>query len=125
MWPLINNIAAAHLEGFGSLCGVARAKGEIYEGLSENGVALYNQDCKFADKWQWRLENKTVRRFSCVSESDCYSANVVLDDRGCASFTLNTHIGNTFIELTVPGKHNVCNAVAAALIAIEFGVSLR
>ncbi|WP_426358432.1 UDP-N-acetylmuramoyl-tripeptide--D-alanyl-D-alanine ligase [Pseudocolwellia sp. HL-MZ19] len=121
---VINNIAAAHLEGFGSLCGVARAKGEIFEGLSENGVALYNQDCKFADKWQWRLENKTVRRFSCVSESDCYSANVVLDDRGCASFTLNTHIGNTFIELTVPGKHNVCNAVAAALIAIEFGVSL-
>ncbi len=121
---LINNIAAAHLEGFGSLCGVARAKGEIYEGLSENGVALYNKDCKFADKWQWRLGNKTVRRFSCLSDSDCYSANVVLDDRGCASFILNTHIGNTFIELTVPGKHNVCNAVAAALIAIEFGVSL-
>lgn len=121
---LINNIAAAHLEGFGSLCGVARAKGEIFEGLPENGVALYNQDCKFADKWQWRLENKKVRRFSCVSESDCFSSNVVLDDRGCASFCLNTHVGNTFIELTVPGKHNVCNAVAAAIIAIEFGVSL-
>lgn len=121
---LINNIAAAHLEGFGSLCGVARAKGEIFEGLPENGVALYNQDCKFADKWEWRLENKKVRRFSCVSESDCFSSNVVLDDRGCASFCLNTHVGNTFIELTVPGKHNVCNAVAAAIIAIEFGVSL-
>lgn len=121
---VINNIAAAHLEGFGSLCGVARAKGEIFEGLPENGVALYNQDCKFAGKWQWRLENKTVRRFSCVSESDCYSSNVILDDRGCASFTLNTHVGNTFIELTVPGKHNVCNAVAAAIIAIEFGASL-
>ncbi|WP_077339468.1 UDP-N-acetylmuramoyl-tripeptide--D-alanyl-D-alanine ligase [Pseudocolwellia agarivorans] len=122
---VINNIAAAHLEGFGSLCGVARAKGEIFEGLSENGIALYNQDCQFANKWQWRLENKTVRRFSCVSESDCFSSNVVLDDRGCASFTLNTHVGNTFIELTVPGKHNVCNAVAAALIAIEFGASLN
>jgi len=121
---IINNIAAAHLEGFGSLCGVARAKGEIFEGLSDKGVALYNQDCKFSDKWQWRLEDKTVRRFSCVSESDCYSSNVILDDRGCASFTLNTHIGNTFIELTVPGKHNVCNAVAAAVIAIEFNASL-
>lgn len=121
---IINNIAAAHLEGFGSLCGVARAKGEIFEGLSDGGVALYNQDCKFSDKWQWRLKDKTVRRFSCVSESDCYSSNVILDDRGCASFTLNTHIGNTFIELTVPGKHNVCNAVAAAVIAIEFNASL-
>lgn len=122
---VINNIAAAHLEGFGSLCGVAGAKGEIFEGLSENGVALYNQDCQFANKWQWRLENKTVRRFSCVSKSDCFSSNVILDDRGCASFTLNTYVGNTFIELTVPGKHNVCNAVAAAIIAIEFGASLN
>jgi len=122
---VINNIAAAHLEGFGSLCGVARAKGEIFEGLPENGVAIYNQDSQFANKWQWRLENKMVRRFSCISESDCFSSNVVLDDRGCASFTLNTHVGNTFIELTVPGKHNVCNAVAAAIIAIEFGASLN
>jgi len=122
---IINNIAAAHLEGFGSLCGVARAKGEIFEGLAADGIAMYNQDCRFADKWQWRLENKTVRRFSCVGESDCFSSNVVLDDRGCASFTLNTHKGNTLIELTIPGKHNVCNAVAAAAIALEFETSLH
>jgi len=121
---VINNIAAAHLEGFGDLCGVARAKGEIFEGLPENGVALYNKDCKYANKWQWRLVDKKVRQFSCLNTSDCHSSDVILDDDGCASFKLNTHIGNTFIELTVPGKHNVCNAVAAAAIAIEFGASL-
>ncbi|MEW6981325.1 UDP-N-acetylmuramoyl-tripeptide--D-alanyl-D-alanine ligase [Colwelliaceae bacterium 6471] len=121
---VINNIAAAHLEGFGDLCGVARAKGEIFEGLVENGVALYNKDCKFANKWQWRLVDKNVRQFSCLNKSDCYSSDVILDDDGCASFKLNTYIGNTFIELTVPGQHNVCNAVAAAAIAIEFGASL-
>lgn len=121
---VINNIAAAHLEGFGDLCGVARAKGEIFEGLVENGVALYNKDCKFANKWQWRLIDKNVRQFSCLNKSDCYSSDVILDDDGCASFKLNTYIGNTFIELTVPGQHNVCNAVAAAAIAIEFGASL-
>ena len=121
---IINNIAAAHLEGFGDLCGVARAKGEIFEGLAENGVALYNQDSKFASKWQWRLVDKNVRRFSCFTESDYYSTDVVLDENGCASFKLNTPKGNTFIELTVPGKHNVCNAVAAATIALEFEASL-
>ena len=36
---MINNIAAAHLEGFGDLCGVARAKGEIFSGLPVTGVA--------------------------------------------------------------------------------------
>ena len=122
---IINNIAAAHLEGFGDLCGVARAKGEIFEGLNSKGVALYNQDCKLANKWQWRLTDKTVRKFSCFQEADCFSSDVVLDENGCASFTLNTYQGNTYIELTVPGKHNVCNAVAAATIALEFGANLN
>jgi UDP-N-acetylmuramoyl-tripeptide--D-alanyl-D-alanine ligase len=121
---IINNIAAAHLEGFGDLCGVARAKGEIFEGLSHEGVALYNQDCKLANKWQWRLTDKKVRKFSCYQPADCFCTDVVLDDNGCASFKLNTYLGNAYIELTVPGKHNVCNAVAAATIALEFDASL-
>ncbi len=122
---IINNIAAAHLEGFGDLCGVARAKGEIFQGLIPAGVAIYNQDCRLANKWQWRLVDKNVRRFSCLNEADCYSSEVLLDHNGCAHFTLNTHVGNTPIDLTVPGKHNVCNAVAAAIIALEFGASLN
>jgi len=121
---IINNIAAAHLEGFGDLCGVARAKGEIFEGLTRNGVAIYNQDCKLANKWQWRLTDKDVRTFSCYQEADCFCSEVVLDENGCASFQLNTDQGYAYIELTVPGKHNVCNAVAAATIALEFGANL-
>ena len=121
---VINNIAPAHLEGFGDLCGVARAKGEIFEGLSKDGVALYNQDSRYADKWTWRLTDKNVRKFSCFNKSDCYSEEVVLDDNGCASFKLSTYKGSTYIELTIPGRHNVCNAVAAAAIALEFGASL-
>jgi len=127
---VINNIAAAHLEGFGDLCGVARAKGEIFSGLNENGVALYNQDTKYTSKWQWRLTDKTVRTFSCVtssseSKANCYSENVSLDKSGCASFTLQSEAGACDITLTIPGKHNVCNAVAAASIALEFGASLE
>ena len=41
---LVNNVAAAHLEGFGSIEGVARAKGEIYRGLTPNGVAIINSE---------------------------------------------------------------------------------
>ncbi|PKI13079.1 UDP-N-acetylmuramoyl-tripeptide--D-alanyl-D-alanine ligase [Colwellia sp. 12G3] len=122
---VINNIAAAHLEGFGDLCGVARAKGEIFSGLGEKGVALYNQDTKYTSKWQWRLTDKTVRTFSCFNKANCYSENVNLDENGCATFSLHTDQGNCEVTLTVPGKHNVCNAVAAACIALEFGASLE
>ncbi|MEW6994206.1 UDP-N-acetylmuramoyl-tripeptide--D-alanyl-D-alanine ligase [Colwelliaceae bacterium MEBiC 14330] len=121
---VINNIAAAHLEGFGDLCGVARAKGEIFSGLTEGGIALYNQDTKYTDKWQWRLTDKKVKTFSCVNKAHCYSENVHLDDSGCATFTLQSELGSIDIELPIPGKHNVCNAVAAASIAIEFGASI-
>ena len=121
---VINNIAAAHLEGFGDLCGVARAKGEIFSGLGAKGVALYNQDTQFTDKWQWRLTDKVVRTFSCVNKASCYSSQVVLDASGCASFKLNTATDSIDIFLKVPGQHNVCNAVAAAAIALEFGASL-
>ena len=124
---MINNIAAAHLEGFGDLCGVARAKGEIFAGLSADGVALYNKDTKYTNKWQWRLTDKEVRTFSCLNpiNADCYSSNVILDDNGCASFELQSSLGQCEIKLTVPGKHNVCNAVAAATAAIECGATLK
>lgn len=121
---IINNIAAAHLEGFGDLCGVARAKGEIFQGLQAGGVAIYSQTSEWARKWQWRLTDKKVRTFSSQANADCYSHDEVLDDNGCASFKLTTYKGSTYIELTVPGHHNVSNAVAAATIALEFGASL-
>ena len=38
---LINNIAPAHLEGFGSLAGVVQAKGEIYRGLTKKWCGDY------------------------------------------------------------------------------------
>jgi len=137
---MINNIAAAHLEGFGDLCGVARAKGEIFSGLAANGIALYNQDTKYTSKWQWRLTDKKVRTFSCADakcadtddnnaddfvNADCYSLNVHLDDNGCASFDLQSSLGQCAIKLNVPGQHNVCNAVAAATAAIACGASLQ
>ncbi|MDN3653560.1 UDP-N-acetylmuramoyl-tripeptide--D-alanyl-D-alanine ligase [Thalassotalea ponticola] len=122
---VINNIAAAHLEGFGDLCGVARAKGEIYEGLSESGVAIYNQDTPYTEKWQWRLTDKKVRTFSCVKQADCYCSNIRINDLGFSSFTLHTAEGEIDITVPVPGRHNVCNAVAAAAVALEFGASLE
>lgn len=61
---LVNNLAAAHLEGFGSLAGVAQAKGEIFAGLPANGTAIINADSNDWPHWQETLHNKRVWRFS-------------------------------------------------------------
>lgn len=122
---LINNIAAAHLEGFGDLCGVANAKGEIFTGLPTNGVAIYCKDTDWAEHWQTHFVNKKVSLFSTTQMADCYSEKEIYDDNGCAHFQLNTHQGSTQIKLTLPGQHNVSNALAAAAISLEFGASLE
>ena len=122
---LINNIAAAHLEGFGSLQGVAQAKGEIFSGLIAQGTAIFNRQSLFADEWQWRLSDKKVCTVSVDEVADCYSSNIKLDESGCAAFLLTTPVGQQTIQLTLPGEHNVANALAAAAVAINLGASLQ
>ncbi|PLR29024.1 Mur ligase family protein, partial [Chimaeribacter arupi] len=67
---LVNNLAAAHLEGFGSLAGVAKAKGEIFDGLPPEGVAILNADSNDWPHWQTALAGKTVWRFSPQAAAD-------------------------------------------------------
>ncbi|OCG02589.1 UDP-N-acetylmuramoyl-tripeptide--D-alanyl-D-alanine ligase [Gilliamella apis] len=119
---LINNIALAHIEGFGSLDGVATAKGEIFEGLADNGIAIINlESC--SDKWLKNLKNKTVWAFSTVdSSADFYASNIKMMDQ--TVFTLHTPIGESEISLPLVGEHNISNAIAASALAISVGASL-
>ena len=119
---LINNIAFAHIEGFGSLDGVATAKGEIFEGLADNGIAIINlESC--SDKWLKNLKNKTVWTFSTAdSSADFYASNIKMIDQ--TVFTLYTPIGESEISLPLVGEHNISNAIAASALAISVGASL-
>ena len=119
---LINNIALAHIEGFGSLEGVATAKGEIFEGLVEDGIAIINLD-NFSYKWLDNLENKMVWTFSIHNSSaDFYASNIKIMDK--TIFTLHTPIGECEITLPLVGEHNISNSIAASALAISVGASL-
>jgi UDP-N-acetylmuramoyl-tripeptide--D-alanyl-D-alanine ligase len=75
----IINVAAAHLEGFGSLLGVARAKSEIFQGLSEQeGVAVVNADSQFSKFWLSKLDNNNVQTFSVEKQADVYAQDITL-----------------------------------------------
>ena len=84
----IVNAAASHLEGFGSLFGVARAKSEIFRGLGSDGVAIVNGDSQFADFWQGKLKDKTVLTFAPDQKkpADFYAEDISLGLDGCAEF---------------------------------------
>ena len=123
---LVNNIAAAHLEGFGSIEGVAKAKGEIFEGLKENGTAIYNLDSNGLPDWNALFSGKTVFSFSQDNhQADFYASNIEVNELGEPSFKLNTPIGSVSVSLAIIGKHNVANAVAAAALAIQAKCTLE
>ncbi len=122
---LITNVAAAHIEGFGDLFGVARAKGEIYGGLVENGLAIVPMDSEFQQYWLQRMTNRQVQGFSLQQATDFTARDIVLDAQGCAGFELVCPQGRTFIQLVIPGKHNVANALAASAAALAMGASLQ
>lgn len=121
---LINNIAPAHIEGFGSIDGVAKAKGEIYQGLEKEGIAIINADDAYAHFWDQSLTNKRVYRFSRLQSADFAISHLQWRENGCATFTLHTPGGDAHIELNVPGEHNVSNALAAAACTYALGIGL-
>ncbi|RRQ22509.1 UDP-N-acetylmuramoyl-tripeptide--D-alanyl-D-alanine ligase [Thiohalobacter thiocyanaticus] len=119
---LITNAGPAHLEGFGSLEGVARAKAEIYDGLDAEGLAVVNRDDAFAGYWLERLQGRRIMTFGLEVESDI-SAGVTPLASG-QRLALRTPAGSIDVELALPGRHNAMNALAATAAALGAGASL-
>lgn len=121
---LINNLAAAHLEGFGSLAGVAKAKGEIFEGLADGGVAIVNLDSHSLETWQPLLAGHDVVSFSATQANADFTAEAIkINNHGQACFTMRTPYGAFPVSLTMAGGHNVSNALAAAALAMSLGAT--
>jgi UDP-N-acetylmuramoyl-tripeptide--D-alanyl-D-alanine ligase len=124
---MITNAGAEHLEGFGSLEGVARAEGEMVEGLSSSGTAVINADDEFADLWRASTPARVVT-FGVRAGAD-FSASEVATAVGAEGFTtrfrLAAPIGSAAILLHLGGAHNVSNALAAAAAAASAGARLE
>ena len=124
---ILNNAGGAHLEGFGSLQGVVKAKGEIFDGLDEDGVAIVNLDDANCDYWLNRMSDSQPRlTFSILTaHADLFASHLELGADGCYRFVLNSHQGQVDVQLPVMGRHMVANAMAAAAAASALEVSLQ
>src|SRR5699024_6115018 len=122
---LINNVLAAHIEGFGSIQGVAQAKGEIFLGLPAQGTAIVNVDNCYVDVWENNLLNKNLWFFSLKKKKkvDFYATNITVTAH-VTEFELHTPQGVIAIQLPLLGRHNISNALAAAALAMSVGASL-
>jgi UDP-N-acetylmuramoyl-tripeptide--D-alanyl-D-alanine ligase len=120
---LVNNAGTAHLENLGSREAIARAKGEVFENLRANGIAIINADDRFAPMWR---ELAGARRQLCfgVDQPADVRGRYTLRDAGSV-LDLETPSGPVRIELSVPGEHNARNALAAAASAVSLGIDVE
>jgi UDP-N-acetylmuramoyl-tripeptide--D-alanyl-D-alanine ligase len=119
---LINNAGRAHIEHLGSVEAIARAKGEIFEGLSEQGVAVINADDAHAPLWQKLVNKNKYLKFGLEQPADV-SARYELRALD-TTLHLTTPVGAITAVLNAPGLHNVRNALAACAAAIALQAPL-
>jgi UDP-N-acetylmuramoyl-tripeptide--D-alanyl-D-alanine ligase len=120
---LINNAGNAHIGELGSFEAIARAKGEIFEGLLENGTAIINVDDVFAPLWLDLAGKRKVITFGLKNKADViahYQLHAMAID-----IEITTPEGAIKLSLSTPGLHNVMNALAATSAALAMGVTLK
>jgi UDP-N-acetylmuramoyl-tripeptide--D-alanyl-D-alanine ligase len=120
---IITNIGPAHLEGLGSIENIAKAKAELLENIKPDGVVILNADdprvCKLADNTESR-----VVYFGMSEKADIKGADV--EQRGTGiDFTLILPEEEIDIKLNAAGKFMVSNALAAASVGYELGLSAK
>ncbi|WMP18529.1 UDP-N-acetylmuramoyl-tripeptide--D-alanyl-D-alanine ligase [Thiothrix lacustris] len=116
---IINNAGASHLEGFGDIAGVSRAKGEIFNGLVQSGVAIINADDTYADYWRGLNQGRQVISFGLDNAADVSGGSDIN-----TPFYLQVNEQILPVNLKLLGRHNMLNALAATAAALALGVEL-
>lgn len=123
---ILNNAMEAHVEGFGSLENIVRAKSEIYEGLSPDGVGVVNLDDPASPYWSSKLsqlQRRTIT-FGVHPNADVRAETIYPRGNGCYNFRVRVRGESYPVFLNVLGRHMVSNALAAmsAWVALELPV---
>jgi UDP-N-acetylmuramoyl-tripeptide--D-alanyl-D-alanine ligase len=120
---VILNVLAVHLEHFGGLDDIARAKGELFASMRPDAIAVYNADDPRARRLG-RAFPGTRLAYGLAPKADVAAAGVVVEGLGGIRFELRARGGREPVRLQVPGRHNVHNALAAAAVGQALGVDL-
>jgi UDP-N-acetylmuramoyl-tripeptide--D-alanyl-D-alanine ligase len=120
---LVNNAMTAHVGFLGSIENIARAKGEIFNGLTDAGIAVFNADDPHAGLWRESNARRCIVDFGIRQPASVRGQYQSRDFGSALALTLPNACFE--IALQVPGEHNVMNALAAATAAFALDVSYR
>jgi UDP-N-acetylmuramoyl-tripeptide--D-alanyl-D-alanine ligase len=119
-FTILTNISHTHLEGLGSIEGVANAKAEFIENMDEDGTLITNSDDPWCSQIESRFNGKVIN-FG-FSENAQIKASKVKRNKSGFVFTVNESFT---INLPVLGKHNIYNALAAITLCNVIGIRIE
>ncbi|WP_033026665.1 UDP-N-acetylmuramoyl-tripeptide--D-alanyl-D-alanine ligase [Streptomyces rimosus] len=114
---VVLNVGQAHLSHLTSRAAIARAKGELVQGLAPGGTAVLNADDPRVAAMR-SLTDRPVLTFGRAEHADVRVLDVVLDRLARPSFTLRTAAARAPVALPLVGAHQALNASAAAAAAL-------
>ena len=124
---IITNVGTAHLEGFGGIENTAKAKAEIFLGLTKSGTAIINADDDFYSYFKGMTTEYNVLSFGLEGKEDNkadISCEYDSNNKG-SILKVTTPKGDCVINLKLLGKHNVMNALATIAALIAANISLE
>lgn len=121
---VITNITGAHLEGFGSLEGIANAKAELIDALGPDSLLVLNQEGGFYETFQAHAQHKGVPVVSVSVENSAadYFAENIHSSAAGSEFVCHHKNEAVVIKVSLPGAHQVANALQAIAVARYYGI---
>ncbi|HEY5995718.1 MAG TPA: UDP-N-acetylmuramoyl-tripeptide--D-alanyl-D-alanine ligase, partial [Candidatus Deferrimicrobiaceae bacterium] len=116
---IVTNVAPAHLEGLGSMEGVAREKGDLFRALSEDGTAIVNATDLRVVREAGRCRARKVYYGVPLNE---FSGRILSMGDAGMEIAIRTPSGEFTSELRATGEHQLMNALAATAAAYALGL---
>ncbi|MBR4113569.1 MAG: UDP-N-acetylmuramoyl-tripeptide--D-alanyl-D-alanine ligase [Anaerotignum sp.] len=121
---VISNVGVAHIGFLGSREGILKAKCEMLDHLEQDGVAILNADNDMLQTLEGKLPH-TIKWFGVENKRDFYADEIEVIGLEQTKCTLHTPIGSVSVVIPVPGEHMVLNALSAAAVGVELGLTLE
>ena len=119
---VVTNVAPVHLEFFDSLAGIARAKYELIAALPPGGTAVLNADDEYVSQFGRDFKGKVIT-YGLGPTADVRAEALTTAEDGGAGFELAVGACREPVHLSLLGRHNVYNALAAAAVGLERGLA--
>lgn len=123
-YSIITSVEAEHLDFFKDIDDIRRSFHEFAGNTSHDGVLIINGQIEALDQITNNLSCSVITYGLCEND-DFYAKNITYNDHACGTYTLmhkTEDLGT--VSLSVPGKHNVSNSLAAIALCLNLGLPL-